>query len=202
MNSKTGNPGQLRPYVALTWYALKAAIRNKATLFFSLIFPIVLISVFGLIGNSSQSFKIGLPEEKDQNSPMVVAIKHISAIKTEVAPQDQLSQELKRGKLDGILVVNPKLTGGYDVTVFTSSANPAASGTVQSLVRGIVDQSNLRLSGVVNPPITYENKEVAGRKSRYIDFILPGQIGFSLLTTALFTTVFGFIALRRLLVLK
>jgi ABC-2 type transport system permease protein len=44
--------------------------------------------------------------------------------------------------------------------------------------------------------------EITGRKSRYIDFALPGQIGFSLLSTAIFGTVFGLIFLKKSLVLK
>ncbi|MBI2195703.1 MAG: ABC transporter permease [Candidatus Levybacteria bacterium] len=193
---------QFRPYLALSWYSLKAAIRNKATLFFSLIFPIVLVVAFGLIGSSNQSFKIGLIEGKDEINPIVATVKKISAVKTTTASLEELNGELKRGKLDAVLKVDPSLFGGYQVTVYTSNANPTTSGAVASLVKGIVDQGNLRATGVTNNPISFSSYEVTGRQSRYIDFILPGQVGFSLLSIALFTTVFGFIALRRLLVLK
>lgn len=194
--------GQIKPYLALSWYALKASVRNKATLFFSLIFPIVLVVAFGLIGSSGQSFKIGLIEGKDQANPIVATVKKISAVKTTVASFEELNSQLKRGKLDGILKVDPQFKGGYYVTLFTSNASPTTSGAVQSLIKGIVDQGNLRASEITDPPIFFSTHEVSGRQSRYIDFILPGQVGFSLLSIALFTTVFGFIALRRLLVLK
>jgi ABC-2 type transport system permease protein len=60
----------------------------------------------------------------------------------------------------------------------------------------------LKLSGVTNPPLTLSYDEIAGRQQRYIDFALPGQIGFSLLSTAIFGTVFGLIYLKKALILK
>jgi len=65
-----------------------------------------------------------------------------------------------------------------------------------------VDQTNLHLAGVTNPPIVVQQTELSGRQFRYIDFALPGQIGFSLLSTAVFGTVFGLIFLKKSLVLK
>lgn len=53
-----------------------------------------------------------------------------------------------------------------------------------------------------DPAISYNQKEIEGRKPRYIDFALPGQIGFSLLSTAIFGTVFGLIYLKKALILK
>src|SRR4030095_9962519 len=44
--------------------------------------------------------------------------------------------------------------------------------------------------------------EVAGRTDRYIDFALPGMIGFAVLSTAIFGTVFGLLFLKQALILK
>lgn len=192
---------QLRAYFALSWYALKASLRNKATLFFMIFFPVVLIGAFGLIGNSSTSVKIGLPSGT-VDSPVISVVRKIPAIKTESKSMAVLEDELKKGKIDGILQVSPKGARGYSVTVLTSSANPSTAAAVSSIIKGIVDQLNLKLSGVTNPPVSFENKEISGKQFRYIDFILPGQIGFSLLNIALFSTVMGFLSLRKLLVLK
>jgi len=84
----------------------------------------------------------------------------------------------------------------------TVSANPQQSGTITSVVTGVVDKLNLQLSQITDPPITLKREEVSNRPVRYIDFALPGQIGFSLLSTAVFGTVFGLIYLKKSLVLK
>jgi ABC-2 type transport system permease protein len=43
---------------------------------------------------------------------------------------------------------------------------------------------------------------VSGREYKYIDFILPGQLGFSLLSSGVFGTAFVFLSLRQTLVIK
>lgn len=197
---KKKNPSQLRAYIALTLYAFKASIRNKSTLFFSLFFPVVFIIALGMIGNSGLSVKVGIPDNQPQN-PITPVIQNISTVKIQKGTKLYLEGELQKGKLDAI--VNVKQTeSGYNVSLTTSNANPSTSAAAQSILRGLVDQVNLKIANVTDPPVKLVNTEVSGRKNRYVDFVLPGQIGFSLLSTALFGTVFGFIALRRLLVFK
>ena len=55
---------------------------------------------------------------------------------------------------------------------------------------------------VIDPPVKLQEQKIEGRQARYIDFALPGQIGFSLLSTAIFGTVFGLIYLKKAGVLK
>lgn len=199
MNSK--RPSQLRAYLSLTKFALLASIRNKSTLFFSIIFPIVFIVALGMIGGGGILVKIGIPDGQIAN-PIQSVVSNISTIKIEKGTNVFLKEELEKGKIDAVLEVESEDVGFYSVNLLTSSANPNTSSAAQSIIRGVVDQVNLKMSNVINPPVSLMNTEVSGRKSRYVDFILPGQIGFSLLSTALFGTVFGFIALRRLLVFK
>lgn len=194
------NPSQVRAYIALTLYAFKASIRNKSTLFFSLFFPVVFIIALGLIGGGGLSVRVGIPEAQAPN-PVTPIIKHISTVKIEEGTEAFLEDQLKKGKLDAIVYVQPS-NKGYNVGLTTSNANPTTSSAAQSILRGVVDRVNLQIANVTNPSVVLINNEISGRKSRYVDFVLPGQIGFSLLSTALFGTVFGFIALRRLLVFK
>src|SRR3989338_4542359 len=61
---------------------------------------------------------------------------------------------------------------------------------------------NLQAVGIKNPPIKLAVEEVSGRTFRFIDFFLPGMIGFALLTTSITSTGFGLIFLKKTLVLK
>jgi ABC-2 type transport system permease protein len=196
-------PSQLRAYLSMSWYTLKATLRNPATIAFGLAFPVVFIAIFGLIGNSGQNLTLGIPQESDRNNPVVATLKNLSFVKVDESDRQTLENKLRQGKVDGVLEVttqgNPP---HYGATLTTTSGNPTGAGTAQTIVAGIVDKLNLQLSGVTSPPIALSVKEVSGRQFRYIDFVLPGQIGFSLLSTAMFSTVFGFIALKRLLVFK
>ena len=71
MNKEYKKPKQFRAYLALAWYALKAQTRNPATFAFGFIFPIVFISIFGLIGGSDPKITLGIPNDQtNQQHPL------------------------------------------------------------------------------------------------------------------------------------
>lgn len=203
-NSGNRKIGQIRAYLALSWYSFRAQTRNKSTFAFGFLFPLVFITIFGLIGNSTPKVTIGIPDETSQNNFIIQAIKKPSFVKTDVDTRSSLEEKLKQGKVGGIISVTEKSANppSYSVEVITSTAIPQEGATVTTLTRDIVNNANLALSGVKNPPVTITQGAISGRQSRYIDFALPGMIGFSLLGTAIFGTVFGIIFLKKSLVLK
>lgn len=201
---KTKSPSQFRAFFALAWYAFRAQTRNPASFAFGFIFPVVFISVFGLIGNSTQKITVGIPDDTNKKNVVVENLQKQNFVTIEEGSQDQLQKRLTQGKIAGIVTVEEKKTDQptYTVNLTVSSADPISKSSIISLLQGITDQTNLKLSGITNPPIVLEQKEISGRKYRYIDFALPGQIGFSLLSTAVFGTVFGLIFLKKSGVLK
>jgi len=195
---------QARAFFVMMKYFFLAQTRNPATFAFGFLFPVVFISIFGLIGNSQPTITIGLPTNSDLTNPIVKTIEKQKYVKTEVAPQPQLEKEIKQGKLSGIISVDQKEQNPpkYQVNVITSVANPQEAAGLLALTKEIVDETNLQTAGVTDPPIVIARKEISGIQQRYIDFALPGQIGFALLSTAIFGTVFGLIYLKKALILK
>lgn len=257
-------------FVALTRASILGQVRNIATFFFGFLFPLVFISVFGLLGNSGTSIKLGVTDGSDQRSPVYMVLSHISAVQISHGATAELESKLRHGQVDGVLtiVAVPRAAGpttypgaamptltpttgtaaanagkagtptsigaatpttggagpqasatptgagfpptgipggsstGYDVTLATSSAAPQNAAAARAFVQGVIDQVNLRAAGVTTPAITLATKDVAGRVFTFIDFALPGQLGFSLLSIAVFGTAFGFVVLKRTLVLK
>jgi len=188
----------------MTYYSLRAQTRNPATFAFSFLFPIVFISIFGLIGNTQQKVTIGVSQNQNIHNPIMQAVKKQGFITIQKENHNTLTEQLKQGKIDAVLSVGNK-TGtppSYHVDLLTSSANPQMAASITSFVSGVVDKTNLSLAGITKPPITLTHHAVSGRQSRYIDFVLPGMIGFSLLSTAIFSVVFGFIFLKKELIFK
>ncbi len=204
MKNNTKKPSQLRAYLTISWLSLIAMTRNKSTFFFGFLFPIVFIGVFGLIGNSTQKITIGIPNNTNNNNIIVKTIKKQDFVAVNSGTKQYLDRQLQQGKIAGVLMVTEKSQNPpvYSANVEISSAQPQQSSAFISLVSGVVDKANLALSGVKNPPITLSQTMVSGRQFRYIDFALPGMIGFSLLSTAIFGTVFGLIFLKKSLVIK
>lgn len=73
---------------------------------------------------------------------------------------------------------------------------------IKSVVTGIIDKLNLAISGVESPPLSLNYKEIQGREFKQIDFILPGQLSFALLSSGVFGTSFLIVSLKETLVLK
>lgn len=199
---------QVSKIQAMTYYAFKASLRNPATFAFGFIFPIVFISVFGLIsGGEGVSVKLGIPSTISDQNPIYKTLDGIKPIEIKRGSESDLKKELVRGQIDGLLniISTESLTNPaekYEVKLEFSNANPQKAGAAQALVGGVIDNLNLTLSGISDPPIKYSDKQVSGREFRYIDYALPGQIGFALLSTAIFGTAFGLIFLKKTLVLK
>jgi len=204
MKKHYSKPHQIRAFFVMMKYFFLAQTRNAGTFAFGFLFPVVFISIFGLIGNSTQTLTIGLPSDTNLNNPIIKTIKQEKFVATQIAPESQLETAMKQGKLSGIVSTTQTSDNisHYQVTIITSVANPTEASGVTALINGIVDETNLHDAGVINPPITIAQKQLSGREIRYIDFALPGQIGFALLSTAIFGTVFGLIYLKKALVLK
>jgi len=190
-----GAPNELRALFALTYYPFLAMMRNIATFAFGFLFPVVFISVFGLIGGGSGGPRLGIPTEY-ASGPTYEAIERYPAITLMRGNRAELERQLRLGKLDGVV----EITGGR-VTLQVNSASPSSQAS-RLFVQSALDRLNLAATGVTSPPFQLDVSEVAGRTDRYIDFALPGQIGFAVLSTAIFGTVFGLLFLKQALILK
>ncbi|MBI4495230.1 MAG: ABC transporter permease [Chloroflexi bacterium] len=189
-------PSQVRAFLALALYPFLAMTRSVGTVAFGFLFPIAFIGVFGFIGGGPQELRLGLAAGADRASPLYAALQQLPGARLVEAEPAELDRQLRLGKLDAMLELEPA-----DLRLRLSSANPQGQYT-RLVLDALVDRLNLRLAGVEQPPLRLEVQEVSGRSQRYLDFALPGQIGFALLSTATFGTVFGLLYLKKTLVLK
>ena len=203
-------PTQFAISLGLTKYALIATLRNKNSLIFGLMFPLGFVLVFGAIGGGTAKTGVGLSAKlAESGTPLVRALQALDAnknspIRLTVASEDQLEIQVSQGKLGAAIEAGK---GAGEFTILTSTSNPIAGGAASGLLRGIVDEVNLRAAEAVagpdfKAPVDIKSKDIAGKEFRYIDFVLPGMIGFSLISTATFGVAFPFLSLRRTLVLK
>ena len=195
-------PSQWWAFWSIAKYTTIAAARNKSTLAFGFLFPIAFVSVFGLLGNSSPTVSLGIDDAVSSQNPIVQSIEKMDIVELRRDNEQTLRQLVSEGEINAYLDIEPGQEQGRYSTTLVVGNNPTTIGSSTSVVRGVIDSLNLQLSGVENPPIQLDVEQVDSRSGRYIDFALPGQIGFALLSTAIFGTVFGLIFLKRTLVLK
>ncbi|MGA1975940.1 MAG: ABC transporter permease [Conexivisphaerales archaeon] len=182
------------------WADLKVTsrgfIRSRIGLFFSLIFPVILILLFGAIFAGTSGATSAYVQNLDGtplSSQFITSLNSTKALTlTPVPATEDLSQYLlSHSSSDGIIVpqgFQAMYLAGEPINV-TVYGNPAssASAIVSGVTQEVVNAYNLGRANTT---------EVIGVQSltiksnpKYIDFLIPGLIGFSVLTAPMFATV-------------
>lgn len=197
---------QGRAMWSITKASIRAMFRSPSAIVFSLGFPLMFTMVFGFIGGGSLSVRVGVDHASDTLNPVYQGLRLNSNIKLVTGDsQEQMEDDLSKGRLTAILKIDTGATAPappYTVHVKTSTASTPENVSMLMNMLGtgihIADDRQYPRPSVAR--IVPET--VPGRIYKRIDFILPGQLGFSLLSAAVFGTAFLFFSLRQTLVLK
>lgn len=210
---------QKKPYSQLTamWAITKASLRSitrsPSAVVFGFAFPFVFILVFGFIGGGGgfKSYKIYLDKQSDTANPVYAALKNVQGVKF-IVPDDEkdVMLAMQEGKIGGIVKIakTNDSTTPYKISLISTNANndqwPQIKAMLETVVSAINKKAYPNNPKVVDfrfdPQNPEDLKEI--RPYRTIDFILPGQLGFSLLSAGVFGVAFMFFNLRTTLVLK
>ncbi len=205
-----GNYSQLSAMLAITKASLRATFRSPSAVIFSIGFPLIFILVFGFLGGSNNvSFRIAYDPNSDTLNPVYDALKNITAIKTVHKTQEEIKEDLEKGRMLAIVDIRKNAAASSPNYIINLKSSEAVSPQNLAIFKDAI------LSGIIGrinearypdaPTIARVNPQVAkipGRIYRTIDFILPGQLGFSLLSAGVFGVAFLFFNLRQQLVLK
>lgn len=199
---------QFTAMFAITKASLSATLRSPSTVVFSLAFPMIFILVFGFIGGGSRvSFSIAIDKASDTLNPVYSALKSVPGITMVNESDKELKEDLEKGNLTAVINIQPNQTPASPYTLnlkSSESVNPQNLQVLQSIINSIIGGINKQQ--YPNTPtfatINQNIQKIPGRTYRTIDFILPGQLGFSLLTAGVFGVAFLFFNLRQQLVLK
>jgi ABC-2 type transport system permease protein len=176
-------------------------LRNKFGLFFGLIFPVVLILIFGAIFSGTPGAVNVYAQNQDtgafgQNigNDFLTALNESSTIKViTVDISENFPEYLAAHSAAEGIVIPPNFTENYileqpvNITVYCSPAS-STSGIVSGTVNGYVNYFNLqRFDGTMLIGLT--SATVNTQQTSYIDFLIPGLIGFSILTNPMFSLV-------------
>ncbi|MEO6070407.1 MAG: ABC transporter permease [Chitinophagaceae bacterium] len=199
---------QLKAMLAITKASLRAMLRSPSSVIFSIFFPLIFILVFGFIGSSGKlSLNIAIDKRSDTTNEVYYAIKHISALSVKDKDPKSLMEDLEKGRITAILNIQKTTdpAAPYQLNLKSSeAANPQNLQVLQSLLNSVIEGINKQKFPAKTTYAVLNNdvQKVPGRVYRTIDFILPGQLGFSLLSAGVFGVAFLFFSLRQQVVLK
>lgn len=202
---------QVRAMLAITKASLRAIFRSPSAVVFSFVFPFIFILVFGFIGNGGgvPVYKLAIDKNCDTVNALYDSIKTSNRIKiVHFETDEDLRSSLVKGKIAGILEIEKPngRSASYQYSIKSTSASDDKWPQVLPILNTISDKIN-NAKFPERPTYVNANREhpvdrEVVREYKMIDFILPGQLGFSLLSSGVFGVAFMFFNLRSTLVLK
>jgi len=193
---------------ALVRASLQAILRSPSAVVFGLAFPLVFILVFGLLGNSSGGFStsLSLAPGSDTLNPVYTALRSMEGIKWKTYPDTAAQQkDLQKGIIAAVLRIDRQPPGAIPLYRIHLQGASSEIGEVQQLrgiIGGVIEHSDPEITRRMEAIADIDIEQTEVREYKRIDFILPGQLGFSLLAGSVFGTAFVFFGLRQTLVLK
>jgi ABC-2 type transport system permease protein len=178
--------------------------RDKTALFFTFLFPLIFLFVFGNIfgKNSGPSFTIALinQSQTEFSKQFVEEFKKGDVFKVqEDVDFDTAKEKLGRGELDGIIELPTDFgevvgdTPSGKVITYYDQGDETLASTLQAVLDAMLEGINSQYIKVI-PPFSLEAKPLQTANLTRFDYTFAGLIGFSLLSMAIFSMSEGFTA--------
>lgn len=204
MNNQKYN--QFRAMMSIARASFRSITRSPSAVVFTIAFPLIFILVFGFINGGNIHLNVALAKDSDLSGPVYQGLITNPAFGViHDMPESEQQDLLKKGKLDAVIKIiknNADRKPTYEVQLSTSLASREKGIIVRSMLEHLIDKYNLEAAAVTQPSAMLTVSEIKGKAYKTIDFILPGQLGFSLLSSGVFGTAFVFFNLRQTLVIK
>ncbi|MFN2484235.1 MAG: ABC transporter permease [Candidatus Limnocylindria bacterium] len=180
--------------------AMKMFVRNRVALFFSLFVPMLIMVIFGLLNFGEPSnVSLALVDEAatPASSRLGAALDAFGTLDVERGDRAEELARLEAGHLDMVLVVPPGFegAGGPSLLAYGSAARPQEALIGELLLQRAVTEALAGSGGPALAPLRVET--VNARDLGYIDFLVPGVIGMTIMNLGLFAVAFGFVRYKR-----
>lgn len=196
---------QFRAFAAIVKAALRSIAKSPSSVVFTIAFPLVFILVFGFLGEGSKyNIKVGIAPASDTLNPFYMGLKHSDMVRIAASRNEQdLRKQLEKGDISVLLHMGKApQEARYKIAMEVNAADQDKARQLRSALERIAMAADPQTVARLSSLLQVEETVVRSRKFRTIDFILPGQLGFSLLAASVFGTAFVFFNLRQALVLK
>ncbi len=196
---------QARAMLAITKASLRSQLKNPSSIVFGVFFPMIFIIIFGYLGKGGiGKYHVAISKESNISNPIYDAL--IADTAFEVTPnlsKDSCDEMLTKKDIVAVITINETAPGlPMLVKVRFNAAQGNTAGSIMTRLAAIENKDRLGIYAQGNKIAQIIPDVSTDRTYEAIDFVLPGQLGFSILSLAIFGTAFTFFFLRNTLVLK
>jgi ABC-2 type transport system permease protein len=200
----------VRALLLLTVANIKSFSRDRAAMFWTLLFPLIFVILFGSIfsgGTSTRSIGFADSDRSAASAQLRSAFAGLPNTKIVDGNEADLLASMKKGDLATVVTV----PGGYgasvaskagpaNVTVYTDPSQSAADATTRQLVGFVLSAVNQAASGVP-PAVEPTFKAIQTNDLTFISYLVPSILGMSLMQVGIFAAI-PLVADRQKLILK
>ncbi len=181
----TNHSLQRRAFLSLSLAITRGFIRDKASVFFALVFPLMFLVLFG-----------GVFSDQDQARIKLIQVGSVALVEQlptdaraafdeafEVTKSNDLAlalDQVRKGDADVAIEVQ-----GETVVAHYTQTEPVRAGIVQGTLRALVDGTNVALSGEP-PAYSLRTERVEDDSLKTIQFVTPGLLGWAIAMSASF----------------
>lgn len=199
---------RLGMFWALFVASVRMFVRNRAAVFFSLFLPLIIMLIFGVLNfEGTTTIQLGLVDEAENaaSGRLSDGLAAYDYIELSSGSRESQLAELEDGNLDFVVVVpsgfDPRPGQETRLVAYASTTDPAQAQVGQGLLQQAVGEALFAPAGSPPgggfgvPPVSFETVE--SRDLGYIDFLVPGIVGMTVMQLGLFGVAFGFVQLKR-----
>ena len=193
---------------------IKTWLRSPGTVFWTVLFPILLILIFGAIfsGGNEAEFDIVVQDlDKTTISEEFVAnLNNISCVSVVELESGKNVTEFMHDEDKPVALVIPKgfndtmveyIESQYDptiefddtnlpfnLTLYVDPSDQTTTSILRSIIASVIYQLNMNIVGGESV-IGINEESSVGEDFDYIDFFLPGMIGFTIMTSCIYGSI-------------
>jgi ABC-2 type transport system permease protein len=188
-------PNQLRSLFVLSKYSFISNMRNRTNLALGIIFPLGFILAFGFLGDI-RSYTVVVTSDSATGNQVYEQIEDSKALQVQRASEgDDLAESLKFGQIAAIIDIEETETEEIKIDVLTSDADIQDAEAVEVILKGIFASEATGVNTEDSVSLQFSTTE--GREYKQIDFVLPGQLAFIVMTVGVFGLSYSLFSMRK-----
>ncbi len=204
-------------YTILTFVRIdtKRYFRDKLALFFTIVFPLIFLFVFGSLnsGNSDVSFRVALVNNSDSSFAKEFTKNakdsKIFNINEEADTIDEARELMSKSQIDATIVLpetfgevsaETKLPGGQARLLFTQN-NEQSGSALSSVLNSQFEAINEELAPSITP-FTVKSEPLKEKSLSPFDYTFAGLLGFAIIGMGIFGPVNVFPELKKMGILR
>lgn len=172
-------------------------LRDKTALFFTILFPLMFLVIFGAIfkdqgASRSEVIQIGAVELLD-SIPAAQRSQLDEVLQLEKTDdRDGALEKVRKGDADAAVE-----QVGRTIVLHYSAADQVTSGTVRGLFNSLVQGGNLAAAGVTAPAFSLDARQVEDESLKAIQYLTPALLGWAVATGGMFGAALTLVTWRQ-----